>query len=45
MLEKMSSDINIVCSHGAQNISETHLIFQEGTKTVMLVQLLVMAKS
>ena len=32
MLEKMSSDINIVCSHGAQNISETHLIFQEGTK-------------
>ncbi|MFH6991853.1 hypothetical protein [Flavobacterium sp. FlaQc-48] len=33
-LEKpLSSDINIVCSHGAKNISETQIMFQEDNPT------------
>jgi hypothetical protein len=29
----LSSDINIVCSHGAKNISETQILFQENNPT------------
>lgn len=29
----LSSDVNIVCSHGARNISETHVVFQENNPT------------
>lgn len=32
----LSSDINIVCSHGAKNISETQIIFQENNPTYNL---------
>ena len=32
----LSSDINIVCSHGAKNISETQILFQENTPTYNL---------
>lgn len=32
----LSSDINIICSHGAKNISETQIIFQENNPTYNL---------
>lgn len=32
----LSSDINIVCSHGAKNISEVQIVFQEGKATYNL---------
>ncbi len=33
MAKPISSDINIVCSHGAKNISETYLLYQEDHST------------
>ncbi|SHM43404.1 hypothetical protein [Flavobacterium chilense] len=33
LTEPLSSDINIVCSHGAKDISETQIVFQENTAT------------
>lgn len=32
----LNSDINIICSHGAKNISETQIIFQENNPTYNL---------
>jgi hypothetical protein len=32
----LSTDINIVCSHGAKNISDVQIVFQEGTATYNL---------
>jgi hypothetical protein len=33
LLEPLSSDINIICSHGAKNISEVQIIFQADNPT------------
>lgn len=36
LIKPLSSDINIICSHGAKNISEVQIIFQEGNFTYNL---------